>query len=93
MKPSSASGLELSLMEAGINLKKAIQISLVEGRPCSERVESAAQSLRQEVQAKIDTELSKLPARALKPLFIFVAPSALALFAGGFFLAWDKLMQ
>ena len=47
----------------------------MEGRPCLERAEAALLGLRQDMKAQVERELSLLPTRALKPLFIFVAPS------------------
>jgi hypothetical protein len=70
-----------------VSIKKSIQVSLMEGRPCTERVEASLLGLRQELKAQIERELTLLPTRALKPLFIFVAPALLGLLACGLWLA------
>jgi hypothetical protein len=90
--PVNASSLEHAIIESGVAIKKAIQLSLMEGRPCLERVETALLMLRSEIKIKIERELSLLSTRALKPLFIFVAPGLLMLLVYGVFLvAQDAL--
>ena len=84
---NSAAG---ALVGAGGSIRKAVQVSLMEGRPCTERVEAALQALKQNLQAEMDRELSLLSTRALKPLFIFVAPALLLLLAFGFYLSWEQ---
>jgi hypothetical protein len=79
------------LVETGTALKKAVQLSLMEGRPCTERVEAALLALRQEMRSQVDRELALLATRALKPLFICVAPSILALLGAGVWLAWTEI--
>ena len=79
-----------SLMEAGSDLRKAIQVSLMEGRPCQERVETALASLRQELRSHVDRELTLLGTRALKPLFLCVAPSLFGLLFFAMFLGWQQ---
>lgn len=81
------------LIEAGDSIRRAVQVSLMEGRPCTERVESVLASLHHDIRAQIDTELSLLPTRALKPLFIFVAPSVFLLLAAGFFFSFDTVLK
>ena len=79
------------LIDTGTSLKKAVQLSLMEGRPCTERVEAVLFALRQEMRSQVDRELSLLGTRALKPLFICVAPSVLALLGAGVWLAWTEI--
>ena len=80
-------GAEESLVGAGVSIRKTVQISLMEGRPCSDRVENILLSLRQEMKAHIDRELGLLSTRALKPLFICVAPALMGLLGYGIWLA------
>jgi hypothetical protein len=87
--PKSAAAL--ALVDFGRVLKRGVQASVMEGRPCGDRVESALQGLRQELRSQIDRELSVLPTRALKPLFIFVAPSILGLLFFGSYLSWTQV--
>lgn len=75
------SGAAGALEEWGCQLRASIQKSLMEGRPCTERIESALASLRQEWSARVDVELAKLGNRTLKPLFLLVAPAMLSLLA------------
>jgi hypothetical protein len=77
---------ERLLGEAGSAIKKAIQVSLMEGRPCSERVEATLLSLRQDMKLHVDRDLSLLPTKALKPLFICVAPALFGLLGFGLYL-------
>lgn len=91
--PQPKQTLELALIEAGQGIKKAVQISLMEGRPCGERVEGALHGLRQEIQAHVDRELNLVATRALKPLFVCVAPSLLGLLVAGFLIAWRQALE
>ena len=84
-RPDSAGS---ALIEAGRELKKAVQVALMEGRACSERVESALAALRVELRARRERELGLLGSRALKPLFLCLAPALLGLLAAGVALAW-----
>jgi hypothetical protein len=78
---------EQILSAFGSSLKKAIHLSLMEGRPCTERVEGALQALRQNMKAQVERELSLLSTRALKPLFVCIAPALLGLLLFGIWLA------
>lgn len=80
-----------ALIEFGHALKRTVQLSVMEGRPCGERVETALLGLRQEIRSLIDRELSILPTKALRPLFMFVAPSILGLLFFGMYLAWVQV--
>lgn len=76
------------LLELGSGLRKSVQTAILDGRPCMERVESSLTGCRQDLQALVDRELSLLPTRILKPLFVFVAPAILGLLAFGLYLAF-----
>ncbi|MCM2277288.1 MAG: hypothetical protein NDJ89_04375 [Oligoflexia bacterium] len=91
-KPASPGGAKSAIVNAGFAIRKAIQVSLMEGRPCAERVESALESLRQELRLSVDRELALLGNRALKPLFLCVAPALLGLLSAGMALAWTAAM-
>jgi hypothetical protein len=86
---SASSSAASAILEAGSSMRKAIQVSLMEGRPCTERVESILLAFRQELRALIDRELGLLATRALKPLFIFVAPAIFGLLGAGVWLMWQ----
>lgn len=83
---------EHALAQAGQSIRSAIQASLMEGRPCSERVETVLHSLRQELRALVERELQLLGTRALKPLFLCVAPALFGLLAAGIALSWTELL-
>lgn len=83
---------ETSLIEAGVALRKAVQVSLMEGRPCTERAETALLALSQEMRAHVERELSVLPAHALKPLFFCVAPALMGMMAFGLWLGWSSIV-
>lgn len=78
------------LIQAGADLRKAVQVSLMEGRPCLDRVEAVLSGLKSEMRAQVDRELSLLATRALKPLFICVAPALLGLLAFGLLICWQQ---
>ena len=78
--------LEKIIISTGESIKKAIQVSLMEGRPSLDRVESALAALRLDIRAQIDRELMLLPTRVLKPLFLCIGPSILGLLLYGFYL-------
>jgi hypothetical protein len=84
---SDASGL---IGQAGVAIKKAIQASLMEGFPCTERAETILQALRSDLRAQVEKEVSLLSTRALKPLFLLVAPSMMGLLTFGLYLAWQE---
>jgi hypothetical protein len=90
---SKSIGLEKLILDLGVSIKKSIQVSLLEGRPCLKRLEDLMEAFRGELQSHIERELMLLPTRVLKPLFVFVAPSLMALLGLGFWLAiievWD----
>jgi len=75
----AARSLDESIASLGSRLRRAIQVGLLEGTPCEERLESVAQSLRAEIRAFQERELGLLGSRALKPLFLCVAPAVLSL--------------
>jgi hypothetical protein len=79
------------LEEAGSGLRKAVQVSLMEGRPCTERVEAALGRLRQELRSLVERELGLLGTRALKPLFVCVAPGLFLLLGFGFWVSWRQV--
>jgi hypothetical protein len=78
---------EMVILEAGNSIKKSIQVSTMEGRPCVERVETVFKALRQEMKSLIERELGLLATRALKPLFICIAPALFGLLTFGLWLA------
>lgn len=81
---------ERALINHGSRIRKAIQISVYEGRGCSERIEAAIESLRLELTSEVDRQLQLLPTQALKPLFFCVAPSILMLLVFAFGLTWER---
>lgn len=83
---------EMAILAAGNAIKRSIQVGIMEGRPCVERVETVLKSLRQEMKALVERELGLLATRALKPLFICVAPSLFGLLFFGLWLASDEMM-
>jgi len=67
------------LMGWGSQLRQSIQKSVMEGRPCTERIEASLGALKQEWNARVERELALLGNRTLKPLFLLVAPAMLLL--------------
>jgi len=82
-------GAEAMLARAGTAIRRAIHLSLMEGQPCTERVEGVLGALQSEMRAHVERELSLLGTRTLKPLFLCVAPSLIGLLVMGLALSWD----
>ncbi|MEK7691574.1 MAG: hypothetical protein AAB425_11205 [Bdellovibrionota bacterium] len=80
---------ERTLIALAHALRKAIQTSVMEGRPCTERVESELRGLRSDLRSQIDRELSLLVSRSMKPLFLCVAPSVFFLIGSALYFAWQ----
>lgn len=83
------------LEDFGRVLKKAVQVSLMDGRPCLERAELSLDSLRSDLFSVIDAEVARLPHRTLLPLFLGIAPAVVGLIFGAIaltsFEAWTSL--
>ncbi len=75
---------ERLILQLGIEVRRSIQTSLIEGRACLDRIESIHQSFLIDLKSRISKELNLLPNRCLKPLFIFVLPSVMILMMGSF---------
>lgn len=75
------------------SLRKSLQVSLMEGRPCTERIETIIQSFKQDLETITHRELNLLGTRALKPLFVCVAPSLLGLLFFGIWLASAEVLN
>jgi len=86
-------GAEAVLAGIGLTLRRAIHASLMEGRPCSERVETAFESLRTDLRAAVERELTLLGTRSLKPLFLCVAPALLGMLGGGMAIGFISAMH
>jgi hypothetical protein len=78
------------LISQGEVFKKTIRASIFEGRGCSERIEAGIEALRSEFGHQVQREIGLLSTRALKPLFVLVAPSILFLLVVAFGLTWEK---
>ncbi len=81
------------IITTGIGIRKAVQVSLMEGRPCLERVETTLRALRQSLKAQVERELALLGTQSLKPLFICIAPSILGLLFVGLWLSSLEAFQ
>lgn len=82
-----------SLAQAGSAIRRAVQLALMEGRPSAERVEAALASLRLELRGRIEREVQLLGTRALKPLFLCIAPALLGLLGWALFLSLGNEVQ
>ncbi len=78
------------ILTQGGRLRQAIQASIYEGKGCAERIEASLEALRAEWDCEIERQLQLLATRALKPLFLLVAPSVLALVFLAFALSWES---
>lgn len=73
----------------GIEVRRSIQTSLVEGRPCMDRIESIQRAFLLDLRSRVSKELNLLPQRCLKPLFLCVLPSIFLLMLGSFFISFQ----
>jgi len=78
--------------DCGEAIRRSVQTSLMEGRPCAERVEQVVESFRKQWRDQVERELGLLGTRALKPLFVCVAPALLGLLGLGMAIALDQAM-
>ncbi|MCC7441662.1 MAG: hypothetical protein IT285_08515 [Bdellovibrionales bacterium] len=69
-------------------LRAAARVSVMEGTPCLERLESGLEAFRRETEGAVARELARLPVRALQPLFLCQAPALVALLAGAMLAAF-----
>ncbi len=76
------------LVELGTSIRRAAQISLMEGTPCAPRVEAALLALGGDLKAAMDHEVSLLTTRCLLPLFCLVAPALVSMLVAAFAIAW-----
>ncbi len=72
----------------GASIRRAVQVSLMEGTPCTPRVEAALIALSGDLRAATEREVAVLSTRCLLPLFLLVAPALLGLMIAGFYIAW-----
>ena len=84
------SGLGKELLSWGQGLRQALSVSVWEGRPCLDRMESSLRQLRSGCQAVVDADLQRLSIRSLLPLFLCSAPAVLGLIAFGLILTWGE---
>lgn len=71
--------LRESILTLGNQARRTLQMSLYEGRPALEALETLIRAFQHEIHAFQERELQKLPIQTLKPLFITVAPGAFLL--------------
>jgi hypothetical protein len=88
LNDSGLSECERIMILLGVEVRRSIQTSLIEGRGCLERLESIHKSSFAELKTKIRTELNLLPNRCLKPLFLFVLPGVMLLLSGSLWLSF-----
>lgn len=87
----SISKAQMLLLQAGSDCKKSMQVSLMEGTPCSGRIETVLSALQTDLRAEVDRQVSLLGTRALKPLFLCVAPALFGVLTVGLILAWNQI--
>jgi hypothetical protein len=83
---------ERLILGVGQEVRKSIQTSLLEGRPCVDRIESVHRAFQIDLRAIISRELNLLPNRCLKPLFIFVLPAVMILMMGSFAISLQEFI-
>jgi hypothetical protein len=75
------------ILGLGVEMRRSIQTSLIEGRGCLDRLESIHSACLTELRMTVKRELELLPNRCLKPLFLFVLPGVVLLLAGGLWIS------
>lgn len=83
---TSGPELELFLKSTGTETRRMIQAALSDGRPVLERLHDQQKAFLVEYRLKMSRELSQLPQRCLKPLFLCLAPAVLIIFGVSIFL-------
>lgn len=91
--PGVMNECERLILNVGVEVRKSIQTSLVEGRACLDRIESIHRAYLLDLKMKINQELALLPNRCLKPLFIFVLPAVMLLMFGAFAISLQGFSQ
>lgn len=86
-KEEGGSECERLISGLGRELRRAIQTSLIEGRGCTDRLESIRSAAFQELRSRVQRELSLLPTTSLKPLFVFAFPGVMLLLAGSLWIS------
>jgi hypothetical protein len=92
INPETMNECERLILSVGVEVRRSIQTSLIEGRSCMDRIESIHRAFLVDLKMNISRELNLLPNRCLKPLFVFVLPSVLLLMFGTFALCFQGLM-
>jgi hypothetical protein len=87
----NSSEAERLILGLGHEVRKTIQTSLLEGRGCLDRLESIHRTFLLDLRMRIGRELSLLPNRCLKPLFICVFPAVMILLFGSMGLCFQSL--
>jgi hypothetical protein len=82
---------ERLMVSLGVEVRRSIQTSLIEGRGCLDRMESIHRSFLSEVKLKVQHELNLLPNRCLMPLFVCVFPSVVLLLGGSLWLFFQEM--
>jgi hypothetical protein len=85
---STKNAVENSIMQFGIEIRRCVQQSLVEGRGSLDRLDSIYRNFLFDLKMKISRELQVLPNHCLKPLFILVLPSVMLLLFGSLVLSF-----
>ena len=67
------------IFQLGLNLKRTLQASLVEGVSVIDRIDQISSTLGSLTESSIERELNLIQTRSLKPLFLFIAPSCIGL--------------
>ena len=86
----TVSECERLMVGLGIEMRRSIQSSLIDGRGCLDRLESIHRTAILEMRVKVQQELSLLPNRCLKPLFVFVFPGVFLLLVGSLWFSFQE---
>ena len=83
-------GLERLSLAALEEARRVCWFSLLEGKPCFDRIENLGEELRKDHFAAVRREIEVLQTRALLPLFVFFAPALAGLLAAALFITWES---
>jgi hypothetical protein len=89
----TANESERLILNLGNEIRRTIQTSLLEGRGSMDRLESIHRTFLLDLKMRIGRELSLLPNRCLKPLFMLVFPAVMILLMGSMGLCFQGFLS
>lgn len=86
-------GIEKSIVRFGGEMRRCIQVSLLEGRGSLDHLDAIYRNHHCELRTSIVRELQILPNECLKPLFLLVLPAVLLLLFGSMGISFMRIFS